>query len=50
MHKGIASKLVERLVNGGILTDEQRTAFMGSFVDAPDPFFDKAESKNGWAD
>ena len=45
MHEGIASKLVDRLVNGGILTAEQRTAFMDAFVDAPDPFFDKAESK-----
>ena len=45
MHEGIASKLVDRLVNGGILTTEQRTAFMGVFVEAPDPFFDKAESK-----
>ena len=45
MHEGIASKLVDRLVNGGILTAEQSTAFMDAFADAPDPFFDKEESK-----
>ena len=46
MHEGIASKLVDRLVNGGILTAEQRTAFMDAFVDAPDPFFDKENRRS----
>jgi malonyl-CoA reductase/3-hydroxypropionate dehydrogenase (NADP+) len=45
MHEGIANKLVDRLVNGGIFTVDERTTFMEQFVDAPQPFFDKAESR-----
>ena len=44
LHMGIATKLVDRLVNGGILTDAQRTEFMDHFVDAPSPFFDEEET------
>ena len=43
MHEGIANKLMDRLVNGGIVTADDRTAFMEQFVDAPQPFFDKEE-------
>ena len=44
MHTGIAEKLMTRLVRAGILSDEQREQFLGSFVDAPAPFFDFAET------
>ena len=41
LHMGMAVKLVERLVNAGIFTEEDKDEFLGSFVDAPSPFFDK---------
>lgn len=44
MHAGIANKLVDRLVNGGVLSADERTTFMGQFVDAPEPFFDLEET------
>ena len=33
-----------RLVRAGILSDEQREQFLGTFVDAPAPFFEFAET------
>jgi malonyl-CoA reductase/3-hydroxypropionate dehydrogenase (NADP+) len=45
MHMGMAVKLVERLVLAGIFTEEDKDEFLGSFVDAPSPFFDKEASK-----
>ena len=44
MHTGIASKLMTRLVRAGILSDEQREQFLGTFIDAPAPFFDFSET------
>jgi malonyl-CoA reductase/3-hydroxypropionate dehydrogenase (NADP+) len=44
MHMGIASKLMTRLVRAGILSDEQREQFLGTFIDAPAPFFDFSET------
>ena len=44
MHMGIATKLMTRLVRAGLLNDEQRDQFLGSFIDAPAPFFDFAET------
>ena len=44
MHTGIAEKLMTRLVRAGILSDEQREQFLGTFVDAPAPFFEFAET------
>ena len=45
LHMGMAVKLVERLVNAGIFTAEDKDEFLGSFVDAPSPFFDKEACK-----
>ena len=45
LHMGMAVKLVERLVNAGIFTAEDKDEFLGSFVDAPSPFFDKDACK-----
>jgi len=44
MHTGIAEKLMMRLVRAGILSNEQREQFLGTFVDAPAPFFEFAET------
>jgi malonyl-CoA reductase/3-hydroxypropionate dehydrogenase (NADP+) len=44
MHTGIAEKLMTRLVRAGILSDEQREQFLGTFLDAPAPFFEFAET------
>ena len=44
MHMGIAAKLMTRLVRAGILSDEQREQFLGTFIDAPAPFFDFSET------
>ncbi len=41
LHMGLAVKLVDRLVNAGIFTEADKDEFLGSFVDAPSPFFDK---------
>ena len=45
MHQGIAQKLIDRLVHGGVITSEQRSTFMTQFVDAPEPFFAIAETE-----
>ena len=45
MHMGMAVKLVDRLVLAGIFTEEDKDDFLGSFVDAPSPFFDKEASQ-----
>ncbi len=45
LHMGMAVKLVERLVNAGIFTETDKDDFLGSFVDAPSPFFDKDACK-----
>lgn len=42
MHQGIAQKLIDRLVHGGVITAEHRSTFMAQFVDAPEPFFELA--------
>ncbi len=44
MHSGIASKLVDRLVNGGTLTADEGATFMAQFCDAAEPFFDREET------
>lgn len=44
MHSGIASKLVDRLVNGGTLTADEGATFMEQFCDAAEPFFDREET------
>ncbi len=45
LHLGIATKLVDRLVNGGIINDEQRSIFIKQFVNSPKPFFDERETQ-----
>jgi len=45
LHMGMAVKLMERLVNAGIFNDAQRDEFLGTFVDAPSPFFDTEACK-----
>ncbi len=45
MHIGMAVKLVERLVSAGLFTEQDKDDFLGSFVDAPSPFFDKEACK-----
>ena len=45
MHMGMAVKLVDRLINAGLFTESDKDEFLGSFVDAPSPFFDKEACK-----
>jgi len=45
MHMGMAIKLMDRLILAGIFTEEDKDNFLGSFVDAPSPFFDKDDCK-----
>ena len=45
MHMGMAVKLVERLINAGLFTEEDKEQFLASFVDAPSPFFDEEACK-----
>ncbi len=45
MHMGMAIKLMDRLILAGIFSDDDKDAFLGSFVDAPSPFFDKDDCK-----
>jgi len=45
MHMGMAIKLMDRLILAGIFTEEDKDSFLGSFVDAPSPFFDKEDCK-----
>jgi len=45
LNQTLAPKLMQRLVNGGQLGQEEAERFLAAFVPAPEPFFDDADIK-----